>query len=56
MGGSKPARRLHCLTSIALMPQRAAIDWTFPITVLKVNSTSAKTGVQEDVEGPSASA
>lgn len=24
---------VHCLTSIALMPQRAAIDWTFPITV-----------------------
>ena len=24
---------VHCLTSIALMPQRAAIDWSFPITV-----------------------
>ena len=27
---------VHCLTSIALMPQRAAIDWTFPITVLEM--------------------
>ena len=25
---------VHCLTRIALMPQRAAIDWSFPITVL----------------------
>ena len=27
---------VHCLTSIALMPQRAAIDWSFPITVLEM--------------------
>ena len=27
---------LQCDASIALMPQRAAIDWTFPITVLEM--------------------
>ena len=27
---------VQCLASIALMPQRAAIDWSFPITVLEM--------------------
>ena len=33
MAASNLGRNLECGGSVGLMPQRAAIDWTFPITV-----------------------
>ena len=48
--------RVDCDTNIALMPQRAAIDWSFPITVTEMVNLGRPAGRRTEGDEPNAEA